>query len=79
MIENVKLGILDACVCKNAYIKEKLRYFLLKTGFTEVFAKTLTTLVIRCRIISDKFLVFGVKILPQKKMHLFLKFMNGNA
>ena len=39
MVEKVRLGILDACVCKNIYVKEKYRlkidHFLLKTGFNK--------------------------------------------
>ena len=34
MVEKVKLGILDTCVCKNIYLKEKcmlkIEHFLLK-------------------------------------------------
>ena len=71
LVENVKLGILDACVYKNIYIKEKLcQHFLLKTGFTQVFAKTLTTSGFRCGIISHKFLMSEVKTLPQKNASL---------
>ena len=73
MVGNVKLGILDAWICKNIYVKEKLaKHFSWETGFTQVFVKTLTTLGFRYRVISDKFLVFGVKILPQKMYLLFL-------
>ena len=81
MVENVKLDILDAYVCKNNYIKKKnrLKIFLKKNGFTQVFIKTLTTLGFRCRIISYKFLVFAVKILPQKMDLLFCKIIRDNA
>ena len=39
----------------------------------------MTTLGFRCRIISDKFLVFGVKILPQKNASLAFKIIKDNA
>ena len=36
LVEKVKMGILDVCVCKNGYIKEKLSYkFFLKIGFNK--------------------------------------------
>ena len=39
MVQKVNHGILDACLCKIIYIKEKYRlkidYFLLKTGFNK--------------------------------------------
>ena len=39
----------------------------------------MTTLGFRCRIISNKFLEFGVKILPQKNASLVFKIIKDNA
>ena len=72
-------------MCSQKYLyKGKIRLkterFLLKTGFmNHVFARTLMTFGFTCRIISVKLLVFGVKMLPQKKYFLLLKFVNNNA
>ena len=63
-----KLGILDAYVCKNIYIKEKLGEKL-RTCYwrlvliNQVFARILTTFGFRCRIISVKPLMLGVNML----------------
>ena len=50
-----------------------LNIFLSKTGFIQVFVKTLTTLGFRSRIISDKFFAFGVKIISQKNASIVFK------
>ena len=39
----------------------------------------MTTLGFQCIIISDKILVFGVKILPQKNASLVFKIIKDNA
>ena len=51
----------------------------MKTGFTQVFAKTFTTLGFRYRIVRDKFLVFGVKILPQTNASPIFKIIKYTA
>ena len=81
MVQNIKVGIRDPYVCKNKYVKEKLRqpFFIDDWFYSQVFAKTLAILGFRWIIISDKFPVFGVKILPQKINLFFFKFINDNA
>ena len=50
LVEKVKLGILDACVCKNTKEKYtlKIKHFLRKIAF----ARTLTSFPFRCRIVK---------------------------
>ena len=81
MVESVKLDILDACVSKKYLYKGKIRLsvFHKKLVSLKFFVKTLITLGFRCRVISDSFLVFGVKILPQKNASLVFKIIKNNA
>ena len=60
MLEKVKLGIIDVCVCKNIKGKYRLEIiFLLKIGVNKSrFVRTLTGFGF-----SIKFLVFGGKML----------------
>ena len=77
MVGKVKLGFLDACVCKAIYIKEKLdqklnifywRFALIK----QVFARTLTTLGFRYLIISVKLLLFRANVLLDANTKILL-------
>ena len=65
-------------------IKEKYRlktiHFLLKIGINKPsLRQNMTSFDFRCRIISVKLLVFGVKIFSQKMHSLLLKFIKNKC
>ena len=77
MVEKVKLGILDACVCKYIWIKkklsDKLNILLLKIGLTKTSScQNIDNLWFRCRIISIQLLVFRASILLDTNTKLLI-------